>query len=109
MALLGGPLDRPGEIVEQFASRQETVTNQATVQTTTDLYWDHANNKPKRRAGGKGAGSARRLADVLLQFDATWGLYAMKSSGLFELLPKEFNKFRPTAAQGRGKDECPPR
>jgi hypothetical protein len=94
MALLGGPLDRPGEIVEQFASRQEIVTNQAVIQSTTDLYWDQANNKPKRGAGGKGAGSARRLADVLLQFDVTWDLYAMKASSFLELLPKEFAKFR---------------
>jgi hypothetical protein len=98
MALLGGPLDRPGEIVEQFASRQEIVTNQAVIQSTTDLYWDHASNKPKRGAGGKGAGSPRRLADVLKQFDVTWDLYAMKAGSLTDLLPKEFNKFRPAAA-----------
>lgn len=96
-------MDRPGEIVEQFASRQEIVTNQAVIQSTTDLYWDHANNKPKRGAGGKGAGSARRLADVLLQFDVTWDLYAMEARSLVELLPKEFNKFRPVRAPERIK------
>jgi hypothetical protein len=102
LALLGGPLDKPGEIVEQFASRLEIVTNQAVIQSTTDLYWDHAHNKPKRGAGGKGAGSARRLADVLLQFDVTWDLYAMKAGSLLELLPREFAKFRHIPAQSPG-------
>jgi hypothetical protein len=95
LALLGGPLDRPGEIVEQFASRQEIVTNRAVIQSTTALYWDTTTNKPKRGAGGKGAGSARRLADVLLQFDVTWDLYAMNADNLLNLLPGEFSRFRP--------------
>jgi hypothetical protein len=74
------------------------VTNQAVIQSTTELYWDHANKKPKRGAGGKGAGSARRLADVFLQFDVTSDLYARKASSLLDLLPKAFNKFRPDPA-----------
>jgi hypothetical protein len=96
LALLGGPVDSPGELVEQFASRLKIVTNKAVIQSATDLYWDQASNKPKRGAAGKGAGSARRLANVLQQFDVTWDLYAMKGNNLLELLPREFQKFRPT-------------
>jgi hypothetical protein len=98
LVLLGGPLDKPGEIVEQFASRQEIVTNPAVIESTTALYWDFTVNKPKRGAGGKGAGSARRLADVLEQFDVTWDLYAMTSVNLLVILPKEFDRFRTEAS-----------
>jgi hypothetical protein len=98
LALLGGPLDRPGEIVEQFASRQELVTNRPLIQGITTLYWDPGARKPKRGAGGKGTGSPRRLADVLKQFDLTWDLYAMGADNLLGLLPKEFDRFRPAPA-----------
>ena len=94
LVLLGGPLDKPGEIVEQFASRQEIVTNPAVIQSTTTLYWDVDANKPKRGAGGKGGGSARRLADVLEQFDVTWDLYAMTPENLMGMLPREFGRFQ---------------
>src|SRR5262249_11852361 len=90
MALLCNPLDRPGDIVEQLASRQEIVTNRAIVESATRLYMDAATARPRRGAGGKGAGSARRLADVLNQFDITWDFYAMDSVNLLSLLPKEF-------------------
>ena len=99
LALLGGPLDRPGELVEQFASRQELVTNRPLVQSVTTLYWDAKSRKAKRGAGGKGDGSPRRLAVVLQQFDVTWDLYAMTADGLLALLPKEFNKFRMPAPE----------
>jgi hypothetical protein len=95
LAILGGPLDKPGELVEQFASRQELVTNRPLIQSVTTLYWDPQAKKPKRGAGGKGVGSPRRLADVLRQFDLTWDLYAMATENLLALLPKEFSKFKP--------------
>jgi hypothetical protein len=98
MALLCGPLDRPGDIVEQLASRQEIVTNWAVMASATALYVDPATQKPRRGAGGKGRGSARRLADVLNQFDVTWDLYAMDATHLLQLLPREFERFRKTVA-----------
>jgi len=93
LALLWGPLDKPGEIVEQLASRQELVTNRDIMECATRLYIDPANNRPKRGAGGKGAGSPRRLADVLNQFDVTWDLYSVTTDGLMALLPREFDRF----------------
>jgi hypothetical protein len=95
MALLCGPLDRPGDIVEQLASRQEIVTNSGVMACATRLYIDPENNRPKRGAGSKGAGSPRRLADVLNQFDVTWDLYSLTPEGLLVLLPREFDRFRP--------------
>jgi hypothetical protein len=95
LALLCGPLDRPGDIVEQLASRQEIVTNRGIMACATRLYIDPASNRPKRGAGSKGAGSPRRLADVLNQFDVTWDLYSLTADGLIGLLPREFDRFRP--------------
>ena len=100
LILLGGPFGSHGEVVEQFASRLEIVTNRGLIQSLTTLYWDTPSKKLRRGAGGKDAGSARRLADVLLQFDLTWDLYSLNSASLLGLLPKEFDKFRLTHTLG---------
>lgn len=93
MCVLCGPPDRPGEMVEQLASRQELVTNRAIIEAATKLYWN-GNSGLKRGAGGKGAGSARRFAAVLQQFDVTFDLYELTCRELLDLLPCEFNRFR---------------
>lgn len=95
LALLYGPLHQPGDIVEQLASRQELVTNKSIVEAATLLYYDPKTNKAKRGAAGRGPGSARRLADIFNQFDVTWDLYSMDSRDLLEILPTEFDRFRP--------------
>lgn len=97
LALLYNPLDKPGDIVEQLASRQEFVTNNAVVEAATMLYIDPISKKARRGAGGKGPGSPRRLADLLNQLDVTWDLYAMSAHDLLEILPAEFNRFKKAA------------
>ncbi len=57
------------------------------------LYVDPASGRLKRGAGGKGPGSPRRLADIVNQFDLTFDLYGMTTTGLQSLLPKEFDRF----------------
>jgi hypothetical protein len=93
-ALLCTSLNRPGDVVEQLASRQELVTNSAVMEAATTLYVDDETEKPKRGAAGRGPGSARRLADVLNQFDVTWDLYSMATQDLLDMLPVEFERFR---------------
>lgn len=93
-ALLASSLDAPGDIVEQLASRQELVSNPAVMGVATKLYMDVKGNL-KRGAGSKGAGSPRRLVDIVNQFDLTYDLYAMSDQQLLDLLPREFDKFRP--------------
>lgn len=89
LALLATPPHRPGDIVEQLASRQELVTNNSVVQLATNLYIDPKTSRPKRGA----ASNARRLADILNQLDLTWDLYALDSDQLLNLLPSEFLAF----------------
>jgi hypothetical protein len=93
LAVLAGPVNQPGDIAEQLASRQEIVTNKAAMALATTLYIDAA-KRPKKGAAGRGPGSARRLADILNQFDLTWDLHAMNTAGLLKMLPKEFAKFQ---------------
>jgi hypothetical protein len=94
-ALLCTPAHRPGDIAEQLASRQELVTNTGVMEAATTLYVDDETEKPKRGAAGRGPGSARRLADVLNQFDVAWDLYSMETEDLIKILPDEFDRFRP--------------
>ncbi len=94
-ALLAGPPDKPGDLAEQLASRQEIVTNNAVMELATALYIDRRTQRPKQGAASRGSGSVRRLVDVLNQYDLTWDLYSLETKGLLELLPVEFNRFRP--------------
>ena len=93
LALLCQPLDSPGDVVEQLASRQELVTNPGIMELATRLYVDLDEQRPKRGAGGKGGGSARRLSDIIEQFDLTWDLYAASGEELASVMPKEFSRF----------------
>lgn len=93
-ALLANPVHSPGEVAEQFASRQELVTNRAVLEAATELYVDRKTLALKIGAGGKSAGSARRFADFINQIDLTHDLYAMDASHLLSLLPREFDRFR---------------
>lgn len=96
MAFLCRPLHIRGDIVEQLASRQEIISNPAVVELATHLYYDPSTGTTKKWAGGKGGGSPRRLADILRQFDKTWDLYSMSLNEFLDILPTEFEKFRPT-------------
>lgn len=93
MAVLATAVEKPGEVVEQFASRQEMITNPNLMSAITSLYYEPATGKLKSGAGGKAHGSARRLVDVLQQFDVTWDIYGMLPDEILELLPEEFERF----------------
>jgi hypothetical protein len=95
LVLLCGPLHKPGEIVEQIVARQEIITNPHAVELATTIYFDPVTGSFKRGAAGKGRGSARRLADILNQFDVTWDLYWMAPGAILAKLPREFDRFRP--------------
>lgn len=91
--LLATAPDAPGEVYEQLASRKFLVTSRAVVTVATELYLDPASGKLRRGAGGAGAGSARRLSDVLQQFDKTYDMQSMAPEVLSGLLPQEFRRF----------------
>jgi len=94
LAMLCNPVWKPGEIVEQLASRKELVTNRGVIELATRLYYDPEKKSFKRGAGSSVKGAARRLAALLNQLDLTFYLYGMTADELLSLLPKEFDRFR---------------
>lgn len=96
LAVLSGALHTPGELAEQLMSRSELISSSTAMRCATTLYIDADSQRPKRGAGGSKAGSPRRLAGVLSQFDVTWDIYQMSSERLLGLLPREFEKFKST-------------
>lgn len=94
LCVLATEVAKPGEVAEQLAARQEIVVSPGIVGAATKLYVDPATKKLKRGAGGKGAGSARRLSDVVSQLELTHDVYAMNADQILDLLPREFAKFR---------------
>lgn len=97
IAMLCNPLWKPGEIVEQLASRKELVTNRGVVELATRLYYNPATGSFKRGAGSSVKGAPRRLAALFNQLDLTWYLYGMSADEVLNLLPKEFDRFRAAA------------
>ena len=98
MALLAGPLDAPGDVVEQLASRQEIVSCPSLMEAVSTLYFNRRTGKLRRGAAGQGPGSARRIPTVVKQFNLTWDFFSMTTLEVLELLPAEFDRFRTAAA-----------
>jgi len=91
--VLRGPLNIPGELVEQLSSSNRFVSNVGILGAARSLYVNDRGGV-KRGAASKGPGSARRLVEVLNQFDLTYDLYAMNQKDLLGLLPEEFDRFK---------------
>ncbi|MGB0414358.1 MAG: hypothetical protein ACPGJU_07905 [Coraliomargarita sp.] len=95
LSLLCQPIETPGAVVEEVASRPELVTNRDFVSLITQLYYDPETNTLRRGSGGKGGGSARRLAkNIHGQLERTWDLKSVGTDRFLELLPGEFNRFK---------------
>jgi hypothetical protein len=88
------PLAQRGELVEQIASRPNLFRS-ATVMTVADrLYYDPEIGRPRKGTGGSGAGSPRRFAAVLNQFDLTYDLESVTPDMIIGRLPKEFDRWK---------------
>jgi hypothetical protein len=60
------------------------------------LYYDEANATVKRGGGSKkGPGIPRRLAAVRQQLDVTWDMTDLSTERILELLPAEFDQYKP--------------
>lgn len=87
--LLATPPEAPGDLYEQLASRKELVTSAPIMEAVTKMYINEANGSLKRGASG----SARRLAEVLMQFDLNFDFESLPTARLMEMLPREFQRF----------------
>lgn len=84
------------DIREQLTSQQD-MFSQTFQRVARSLYFDDAKGKLKRGAGGKGAGSPRRLAKVRQQLDVTWELEDLEHDRIIGMLPDEFEKYKSPA------------
>lgn len=89
MCFLVQPVHMPGDFIEQFASRQLYLRNPELLATLSTLVVNAGDNSIRPKASSK----ARRLDDVLAQFDCTWDLGFIVKDLLIPMLPKEFKKF----------------
>ena len=92
--LRGAPSALP-DIREQLTSQQDMFSLEFQ-KAARMLYYNDAEQKLKRGSGGKGAGSPRRLARVRQQLDVTWNLFDLDAARIIQLLPKEFDRFKPS-------------
>jgi len=90
----GRNVNTPGDLYGQFASRQERITNETLLRVIRRLYWDSSKLSLKRGAGSKVNGGPRRLDQVLKQFNRTYDLFELSELQLFDMLPREFSRFK---------------
>jgi hypothetical protein len=82
------------EVMVQFGSYQSLMQNKELQSVVHRLFYDTNMGKLKRGAGGKGAGSPRRLMDFFKQLELNYDLGSINEVTLWGLLPGEFSKFQ---------------
>lgn len=93
--LLHSPPDTHNDFMEQLASKQTIILNNALIESADRLYWDAKANRPKRNASNKEvAGNVRRFVSLVWQLELTWDVYSMSSDDILDLLPSEFDVWK---------------
>lgn len=97
--LLHGPPSTLTDWEEQAAARYETGGNPGIAEALCLLFWDEKTGKPKRGAAPnkRTPGTLRRFGEIMRQFALTYDLSAINAPGLLDLLPNEFEKWKPEA------------
>jgi len=88
------PMSVHGEILENFAGRQQVLASQEIIEAANRIYFDPESNRPKRGVAGKAGGSARRFGLVFRQFDLTFDMEGMPTEAISDLLPLEFDRWK---------------
>ena len=78
------------DINEQLGAYQHLFANKTIITSAYAMYFDKDQQKPRRGAGGKSGGSARRLASVARQLELTYDLQECSPAKFLTLLPREF-------------------
>lgn len=82
------------EVMVQFGSYQTLMQNKELQSLIQKLYYDNEKMRIKRGAGGKEAGTPRRLMDFFRQIELNYDLGSITESKFWEMLPSEFTKFK---------------
>ena len=78
------------DINEQLGAYQHLFANKTIIASAYAMYFDADQQKPRRGAGGKAGGSARRLASIARQLELTYDLQECTPAKFLALLPREF-------------------
>lgn len=96
MVVLCSDVANPGEPNEQLASRQSIVGSRSIIAAATKLYY---NPSTKDLVEGfsvdSSPGNIRRFPIIVDMLSLTRDLPGMTADGIIEILPKEFNGFKP--------------
>ena len=95
LVALVNPLDKPGELSEQFGSRVEIINCPGSIGLATYLYIDPQTRERRKGASGE---AARRFGKLMNQYTRTFDLPEMESGVFASILPKEFDRFTKAAA-----------
>lgn len=88
------------DVEEQLLGVQGFVQIPGAFEAADVLYFDPVKGEAKRGiTNRKKGGTIRRLREILQQLDLTFDIYLMTGRELVELLPAEFNRFKPQASQ----------
>ena len=101
--MLTGPVHAESRYHHEIASRQDLVSNRAIVRAATILYYDRASGAP--RPGGlsrEQPGNLYRFVTVLRQLAVNYDLYATSAERLIDILPPEFDRWRPPRERSHG-------
>ena len=94
--LLHPAVHQHGAFVYDLSFRRDLITNRGLIEAVDLLYWDAKRNRPKRGATTDSRpGNLRRLIAVVQQLDFNYDLYGMRSDEILDLLPPEFDGWKP--------------
>lgn len=94
--LLHPPVHQHGAFIYDLGFRRELITNRGLIEAIHLLYWDARRNAPKRGATtASRPGNLRRLITVVQQLDFNYDLHGMSAAEILQLLPPEFDGWKP--------------
>jgi hypothetical protein len=94
--LLHPPVHQHGAFVYDLGFRRDLITNRGLIEAIDQLYWDAKRKRPKRGATTTSRpGNLRRLITVVQQLDFNYDLHGMRTEEILQLLPPEFDGWRP--------------
>lgn len=90
------PVHQHGRFIYDLGFRRDLITNRGLIEAIDLLYWDAKRSRPKRGATtGSRPGNLGRLITVVQQLDFNYDLYGMRAEEILQLLPPEFDAWRP--------------
>lgn len=94
--LLHPPVHQHGRFIYDLGFRRDLIANKGLIEAIDLLYWDVKRARPKRGATTTSRpGNLRRLIAVVQQLDFNYDLYGMRAEEILQLLPPEFDGWKP--------------